>query len=155
MAITIGEDATRVVARVEYDSETDRCVGLVLHLTNNGLPIVDSFKAISFNAIERMFLENEIAKYAYVYMAQPLGENIPPFCLACVGTDNKFTYETVLQRWKYIVQECKKRHIDVVSIGGDGDSRLMKAMRMVTGLLPNMVSLSEASSLKLPQIPPI
>ena len=28
--ISLGEDATRVVSRVEYDSETDRCVGFVL-----------------------------------------------------------------------------------------------------------------------------
>ena len=96
MAVTIGEDATHVVARVEYDRETDRCVGLVWPLTENSLPIVDSFKATSFNAIERMFLENEIVKYVYVNMVQSLGENILPFCLACIGTNNKFTYETVL-----------------------------------------------------------
>ena len=29
--ISLGEDATRVVSRVEYDSETDRCVGFVLY----------------------------------------------------------------------------------------------------------------------------
>ena len=26
----------------------------------------------------------------------------PPFCLACVGTNNKFTAENVCLSWKYI-----------------------------------------------------
>lgn len=106
--VSIGEDATRVIARVEYDSESDCCVGFVLPLKENGLPVVDSFKAVSFTSIEKMFTESKIAKYAYVYMAQPLAKNIPPFCLACIGTNNKFTFETVLQRWEYIVRECHK-----------------------------------------------
>ena len=32
--ISVGEDATRVISRVEYDSETVRCVGFVLPLNN-------------------------------------------------------------------------------------------------------------------------
>ena len=28
--VSIGEDATSVIGRVDYDSETDRCVGFVL-----------------------------------------------------------------------------------------------------------------------------
>ena len=31
--VTIAEDATRVIARVEYDNETDRCIGFVLAIT--------------------------------------------------------------------------------------------------------------------------
>ena len=98
MVVAVGEDATRVIARVEYDYETGCCVGFVLPVNKNGLPLVDSFRAVSFPAVERMISSNEIAKYAYVYMVQPLGENVPPFCLACIGTNNKFTFETVLNR---------------------------------------------------------
>ena len=36
--ISIAEDATRIVGRVEYDSKTDRCIGFVLPLDQNGLP---------------------------------------------------------------------------------------------------------------------
>ena len=28
-------------------------------------------------------------------MAQPLSQNVPAFCLACLGTDNKFTAEHI------------------------------------------------------------
>ena len=38
---------THMVSRVDYDCETDRCVGFVLPLDSNGLPIVDSFLAVS------------------------------------------------------------------------------------------------------------
>ena len=82
MMVTIGEDAIRVIARLEYDCETDSCVGFVLPIAKIGLPILDSFIAVSFSTIENMFSSNQIAKYDYVYMAQPLGENVPDFfCL--------------------------------------------------------------------------
>jgi len=40
---SVGEDTTRVIGRVDYDSETDRCVDFVVPV--NGLPISDSFLA--------------------------------------------------------------------------------------------------------------
>ena len=61
--ISLGEDATRVVSRVEYDSETDRCVGFVLPSSKNGTLKADSFLAVSFEAIERMFSTATIANY--------------------------------------------------------------------------------------------
>ena len=128
--VSIGEDATRIVGRVEYDSETNRCVGFVLPLDENGLPKEDSFLATSFSGIESMFLNNAVAKYAYIYMAQSLCTDVPPFCLACIGTNNKFDALAIMQRWQYIVRECEKRGIAVLSFGGDGDSRVMKCMKV-------------------------
>lgn len=46
LCISIAEDATRVIGRVDYDGETDWCVGFVLPSNENGLPIVDSFMAV-------------------------------------------------------------------------------------------------------------
>ena len=134
-AVTIGEDATRVISRVDYDSETNKCVGFVLPLDNNGLPLVDSFLAVSFKAMEDMFKTAAIAKYAYVYMAQSLCLNAPPFCLACIGSDNKFTAQHVMLRWKHIYDECRKRGMLVLSFGGDGDSRIMSAMKQSVSLM--------------------
>ena len=108
--VSIAEDVTRIVGRVEYDSETNRCVGFVLPLDENGLPKEDSFLATSFSGIESMFLNNTVAKYAYVYMAQSLCTDVPPFCLACIGTNNRFDSLAIMQRWQYIVRECEKRH---------------------------------------------
>lgn len=118
------------MGRIEYDSETDRCVGFVLPLDQNGLPKGGSFLAVSFSAIEAMFQNNPIAKLAYIYMVQPLCSNFPPFCLACIGTDNKFNTMNVMQRWKYIVKECDERNIVVLSFGREVDRRLMKSMEI-------------------------
>ena len=136
--VSIGEDATRIICRVEYDVRTDRCVGFVLPL-KNGLPVLDSFLATSFDAIENMFATQTPARYAYIYMAQPLDQNIPAFCLACFGTNNKFTAEHVLLRWQHIYKECERRKINVISFSGDGDPHVMKAMRVSTGLLSDKV----------------
>ena len=46
--VSIGEDATRVIARVDYDNLTNRLMGFVLPCDTNGLPIADFFLATSF-----------------------------------------------------------------------------------------------------------
>ena len=142
---------------MEYDNETNRLVGFVLPCDDKGLPIVDTFIALSFESIEESFKVANVAKYAFVYMAQPLSEGIPAFCLACMGTDNKFTAHHVLKRWKYIFSECKKRGIIVVSFGADGDSRELKAMQVSTQLLFSshtpMASISPSADMKKLTIP--
>ena len=87
---------TCVLSRVEYDCKTDSCVGFVLPLNDEGPPEIDSVLAISFRSIKEMFQNHT---KACVYMAQSLDQSIPAFCLACLGTDNKFTAEHVLMRW--------------------------------------------------------
>ena len=157
LVVSIGEDATRLVRRIDYDPETNRLVGFVLLCNEQGLPICDSFLAISFERMEQIFQNNKPAPYAFVYMAQPLQNNVPAFCLACVGSDNKFSAELVLNRWQCIVSECSKRNIAVASFGADGDSREMKAMQISTGLLSSkaspLLSISPTHLLKKNSIP--
>ena len=112
---------------MEYDSYSNKIVGFVLPLDNNSLPKINSFVATSFEVIETMFASSSKAFYAYIYMAQHV-LNVPPFCLALLGTDNHFDTKVVLQRWKYIVKECANRKIEVISFGSDGGSRLLTAM---------------------------
>lgn len=138
--ISVGEDATRVISKVQYDSDTNRMVGFVLPCDNNGLPLTDTFLATSFQQMEQCFLDNDVAKYAFVYMAQPLSNNVPAFCLACLGTNNKFDFQLVQKRWSHIVSECHKRGITVISFGADGDSREMKAMLLSSHLFFNETS---------------
>lgn len=76
-----------------------------------------------------------MAKYAFVYVAQPLKDGVPSFCLACMGTKNRFTSNEVLKRWKHITAEAKTRGITVASFGADGDSRELKSMKVSTQLL--------------------
>ena len=101
---TIGEDATRLISRIDYDSQTDCSVGYVLPLDESGLPVTDKFLAVSFKAIENCFSTATIAKYAFLYMTQLLVVAAPSFILA---RDNCFSTEHmhVLKRWKYIGSE--------------------------------------------------
>ncbi len=74
-------------------------------------------------------------------MAKPLSTcNVPAFCLSCFGTDNKFTTEEIVLRWKYILDECQQRGITVLTISSDGDTRLLTGMRMCSGLNVTNVS---------------
>ena len=41
--ISISEGATRIITRIDYDSESDRLVGFVLPCNDKGLPLVDAF----------------------------------------------------------------------------------------------------------------
>ena len=133
--VSIGEDATRIIVRIDYDNETDRCVGFVLPVDKKGVLVTDAFLATTFDAIEDMFTKNSISRYAYVYMAQPLCHNTPPFCLSCMGSDNQFTAQDVLLKWNYIISECKKEILYVVtSFRADGDPKLLKAMRVSMSL---------------------
>ena len=145
--VAIAEDATRIVQRVEYDPQTNRCVGFVLPVDDNGIPKTNAFIANTFEEIEKMFTDYSIAKYAYLYTATPLKEGVPSFTLACIGTDNKFTFEQVLKRWQCIFSELKKRGIRVISFAADGDSRLLKAMRVMYGFSPDTFSLRPTKSL--------
>ena len=100
------------------------------------------------------FQSGIIAKY---YMAQPLTQGVPAFCLACLGTDNKFTAEHILKRWQYIYLECKKLGITVINFGADGDSRELKSMQVSTHLLFSsanpLASLSPSNSSDKVSIP--
>ena len=68
-------------------------------------------------------------------MAQSLCLTAPPFCLSCIGSDNKFTAQHVMLRWKHIYEECTKTGLLVLSFGGDGDSRIMDAMKQFVSLM--------------------
>lgn len=151
--VSIGEDATRIISKVQYDCNTNKMVGFVLPCNDLGLPLTDSFLAISFDQMEQSFADSEIAKNSFVYMAQPLAANVPAFCLACMGINNKHDYTLVMKRWSYIVSECAKRNITVVSFGADGDSRELKAMLQSTHLSHSEGTILDALNLNKLSVP--
>jgi len=60
--------------------ETDKMVGFVLPSNESGVP---SFNAVSFDFAKEALSSSEIGKYVLVFMAQPLEENVPAYCLMC------------------------------------------------------------------------
>nr|CAI5842637.1 unnamed protein product [Callosobruchus analis] len=110
--IWITEDATRVNSKVEYDINSNKVMGF------------------SF------FKINSKSNYAYVITAQPASFNAPAYCLSIFGTDNKFTSYDVLSRWEQLKMRALKYGIKVIGFSSDGDTRLLKAMCINSGL-PN------------------
>lgn len=135
--VWISEDGTRITGKIEYDSNTNKIMGFVLPL-QDGVPNNDAYVATSAEAIESYFQTGEKADYAYCIMAQPLDTNSPAFCLAVYGTNNKFTSSDVCMRWTKIVTEASTYGIKIMGYSSDGDTRLLKAMKIQADFLDTM-----------------
>ncbi|KAE8737720.1 hypothetical protein FOCC_FOCC016813 [Frankliniella occidentalis] len=135
--VSVSEDGTRVQGRIQYHRKTNQIVGFPLRLDANGCPIVGSYPATSSTIIGKYFSENTASKNAYCIMVQPLAENAPSFCLALFGTNNKFSYKDIKNRWKWMRLEAKKYNIEIVNYSSDGDAKLLKAMMMNVFTEPN------------------
>lgn len=106
--VFLSEDASGVVKKIVYDSQTNQLVGLVSPLkSENGSPTLFAYSATTEEEIKR-FLELPKSSLVYIIVAQPLKEHAPPFILQLFGTDNKFKAMHVLARWKFITIELKK-----------------------------------------------
>ena len=64
--VSISKVTTRLIARVDYDKESDKLVGFVLPCNNEGVPLTDSYIATSFDFLEQTFTTTEIGKYVLV-----------------------------------------------------------------------------------------
>lgn len=135
--VTLSEDGTRIVGRIQYDKYTNQLVGFTLPLNkNNGLPVPFSFPARNAPEIMQHFSENNTTSaLVNVIMARPMSTKPPPaFCLLIYGTDNKYTADDVCNRWRYIVQKLKELGITVLCISSDSDPRYNTAMKTMSML---------------------
>lgn len=134
LAVSLSEDATRVINRVQYDSSTNQLIGFVLPTDQNGLPIPFSYKARSTNEIvEHYSRQIPISGHINTVMAKPFG-GAPSFCLLIYGSDGKYTAIDVSNRWKFITAELKKLGIIVLTISSDSDPRYNSSMRLNSNL---------------------
>lgn len=130
LTVWLSEDATRITGRIQYDPPSNQLVGFVLPLGSDGMPLSNTFSATTLEKIQNTFQNATIAKLLYVIIAQSLVDKGPSFCLCLYGTDNKFTFEDVLNRWKYMFKCLEDESISVLGMSADGDSRLLKAMQL-------------------------
>lgn len=130
-AVSLSEDATRIVSKVQYDRKSNQLMGFVLPMSNeNGMPIPFSYNARNAEEILQHFSgKNKIATFLNVIMVQPIAKHVPAFCLLLFGSDNQYSSKDVLKRWKYIVAELAKLNIKVLAISSDSDPRYNGAMR--------------------------
>lgn len=133
--VTMSEDATRIVGRVQYDSKTNQITRFVLPLNStNGLPVPFSFPARNVTEIMQHFdNEHNISPFVNAIIAQPIG-NEPPFCLMIYGSDNKYTSTDVCNRWIFIKSELKKIGVSIIAISTDSDPKYNTAMRKLSQL---------------------
>lgn len=107
--VWLSEDATGLVAKIEFDPQSNQMIGLVLPVnTTTGMPMPYTFLARSATEIKYNIDKKAKSSLVYVIMAQPLIPKAPPFLLQMFGTDNKFKAEDVLLRWKHTEQELKR-----------------------------------------------
>lgn len=106
--VWISEDATGIVTKVEFDARTNQMIGLVLPVDpTTGMPIEMTYMATNEEEIKRNMQGCKKSTHVYIVMAQPL-KNVPPFIIQIFGTDNKFSTQNVLLRWKHTRCELEK-----------------------------------------------
>lgn len=132
LAVSISEDETHIVGRIQYDVKTNQIIGFTLPLNkSNGMPIPFSFPARNAPEILKHFaIENPISTYVNAIMAQPLSnKHIPAFCLMLFGSDGKYTANDVSFRWDHIKKELSLLGIHTLTVGSDGNPKYEAAMR--------------------------
>lgn len=106
--VWLSEDASGIISKVEFDSKSNQMVGLVLPMNSStGMPMPFTHLARTTEEIEKN-MKKDKSSLVYVVMAQPLKKGVPPFLLQIFGTNNKFTAQNVLLRWKYTVDELRR-----------------------------------------------
>lgn len=133
--VCISEDATRIVGKVQYDSRSNQLVGFVLPLNSStGMPIPFVFPARSSEEIiKHFFNNNQLSSYLNVIMAQPLA-NVPAFCLAIFGSDNKYSSFDVAKRWNFINEQLAEVNVKALTFASDSDPKFNSAMRSLSQL---------------------
>ncbi|KAJ8685783.1 hypothetical protein QAD02_021576 [Eretmocerus hayati] len=132
--VVLSEDATRIVNKLCYNSHSDQYVGRVLPNDENSMPIPGSFPCKTKEQIEDYFKHNDVSKLFYVYMAQPVAEGAPSFCLMMLGPRNKFDAVDSITRLNYIRNQIVQRGVTVLAVASDGDPRLLKMHKMIAGV---------------------
>lgn len=108
MVVWISEDGTSNVVKVEFDPKTNQMIGIVLPIdVTTGMPIPFTFLASSEEKIYKN-MKCKKSTHAYIVMAQPIAKNVPAFVLQLFGTDNTFSTQNVLLRWKHTRSELEK-----------------------------------------------
>lgn len=106
--VWLSEDGTGIVPKVSYHNSTGQLIGLVLPTDPiTGMPIPHSFVPQTASEIVLQMKKTK-STLAYVIMAQPIKDGVPPFVLQIFGNDNTFKTENMFQRWIYTKNELSK-----------------------------------------------
>lgn len=152
LEVWMSEDGSGVINKVEYDPSNNSLVGLIIPRDENSMPYKMYFQATTAKKIEDYYKAHAVASLIYIYVAQANNPDVPPFCLLFFGTDNRMLLSDVQRRQNYISNELKNTGIRVLGYSGDGDSRVLKAMRISAGLRTRSYA-NDEDSIKYRDIP--
>lgn len=73
LVVSLSEDGSRIVDRVQYDSKSNQLIGFVLPIGENGMPITGTYEARNADEImEHSTKDKPISSYVNIVMAQPI-----------------------------------------------------------------------------------
>lgn len=105
--VWLAEDGTGIIQKIVYDTASNQLIGIVLPTSKNGMPITLAFTVKTMDEIEE-YMKKQISTIAYIVMAQPIKQGVPPFLLQIFGSDNKFKSSEVMNRWQYTKSELNR-----------------------------------------------
>lgn len=135
--ISLSEDATRIVGRVQYDRKTNQVIGFVQPLNRrNGMPVPFLFPARNAKEIMGYFEGNHTeAHFVNAIVAQPVSDHpAPAFCFMIFSSNSKYTNIDVINRWEFIISGLKRVGIVVLNVSTDSDTKYNAAMRKLSCL---------------------
>lgn len=108
MFVWLSEDGSGIIQKCVYDVKSNKLVGINLPIDpKTGMPVSSKFIAKSLREIE-VHMKNPLSYLVYIVLAQPVLPKSPPFVLQIFGTNNRFTAQDVMNRWRYTIAELEK-----------------------------------------------
>lgn len=98
------------------------------------MPIADAFPCTSHSVVADYFKLERKAHYIYVQMVQPLKIGAHAYPLMVWSHDNNFSSDDQEKRTNTIIDELKKRGVNVASICTDADAKCLSAQRKLMKL---------------------
>ena len=106
-----------------------------------GTPQSNHHQTDSFTELQQWFKEKQKSTSVNIHMVQTLSSSssssptqaYTPVLLSAYGVDSTFTTEDVLNRWRWIYEETKKKGIRILGFSTDCDSRYLRSMRITSG----------------------
>ena len=154
------EDCTSVITKVVYDTVSNSFVGFTTPM-RQGTPQSNYHQTDSFTELQRWFKEKQKSTSVNIHMVQPVPspsstQAHTPMLLSAYGVDGTFTAEDVLNRWRWICEETKKKGIRILGFSTDCDPRYLRSMRIASGFFvssidPRFQTHPDAFEINIPQ----
>lgn len=131
------EDATKVITKIVYDSQSNSFIGFNTPL-RQGKPLSNYYQTDSYAELQQWFEEKSKSTLINVYMLQPLPSLTAntmsrPFLMVAYGIDGTFNTEDVMNRWLWLFKEAEEKGVRIIGYSTDCDPRYLRAMRIASG----------------------